>query len=90
MNLDPRSASTNTELALAIDSPALTRAVLAQLQPDQNRGTYEVQLAADGQSLVWVAGGDGGDAPLTEEPAPPWWQRLQLWLLSLLVPDDLL
>jgi len=90
MNLDPRSASTNTELALAIDSPALTRAVLAQLQPDQNRGTYEVQLAADGQSLVWVAGGEEADAPLTEEPAPPWWQRLQLWLLSLLVPDDLL
>jgi len=27
---------------------------------------------------------------LSTEPAPPWWQRLRLWLLSRLVPDDLL
>ena len=32
MNLDPRSATTNTKLALAIDSPALVRLILGQFQ----------------------------------------------------------
>ena len=90
MNLDPRSATTNTELALAIDSPALVRLVLGQFQPTDGRSTYEVRLAADGQRLDWVAADDHGVERLGPEPAPPWWQRLKLWLLSRLIPDDLL
>ena len=90
MNLDPRSANTNTELALAVHSAALTREVLAMLVPERGLGAYEVRLRADGQSMEWVARDSDGDERLPEEPAPPWWQRLQLWLLSLLVPDDLL
>ncbi len=90
MNLDPRSASTNTELALAVHSPALTRLVLAQLTADPSGGSYEVRLTPDGQSLEWVSLSDQDEEHLPDEPAPPWWQRLRLWLLSLLVPDDLL
>ncbi len=100
MNLDPRSASLNTELALAVDSPALVREVSEQLRPGPgaalSAGLWEVRLAADGRTLEWV-GRDGSastDGPgaerLSAEPAPPWWQRLKLWLLYLLVPDDLL
>ncbi|MBP6902944.1 MAG: phospholipase D family protein [Burkholderiaceae bacterium] len=98
MNLDPRSASLNTELALAIHSPELVQQVLGQLQPMSGQGAldglWEVRLAADGQRLEWLGRGerdDGADAErLSDEPAPPWWQRLKLWLLYLLVPDDLL
>ena len=90
MNLDPRSASTNTELGLAIRSPALVRLVLGQFQPTDSRSSYEVRLDDDGQSLVWLAADEDGIERRTPEPVPPWWQRLKLWLLSRLIPDDLL
>lgn len=96
MNIDPRSAATNTELAMVVDSPELVRLILGQFQPTGAGVAFEVQLAADGESLDWVgAGGQSGDGRGAElrlhaEPAPPWWQRLRLWLLSWLVPDDLL
>ena len=101
MNVDPRSAATNTELALVVDSPELGRLILGQFQPTGAGVSFEVQLAADGESLDWVGGvglreggpaGSGRNAErrLHAEPAPPWWQRLQLWLLAWLVPDDLL
>jgi phosphatidylserine/phosphatidylglycerophosphate/cardiolipin synthase-like enzyme len=92
MNLDPRSAATNTELMLAVDSPALVQQVQQQLQPGDASGLFEVRLSADGRSLEWVGhdGNAGPDERLPAEPAPPWWQRLKLWLLYQLVPDDLL
>lgn len=100
MNLDPRSASLNTELALAVDSPALVHEVTEQLRPGPDAalvaGLWEVRLSADGRALEWLgrdslAGNGDADAErLREEPSPPWWQRLRLWLLYQLVPDDLL
>ncbi len=75
---------------MAIDSPALTRQVLSQLQTHAGHGLYEVQLAADGQSLQWVGRSAHGEERLADEPAPPWWQRLRLWPLYRLVPDELL
>lgn len=94
MNIDPRSAATNTELALVIDSDDLVRLILGQFQPTQSGAVFEVKLADDGQSLKWVGRGtvarDGSSIPLQldAEPTPPWWQHLQLWLLSALVPDE--
>ena len=99
MNIDPRSAATNTELSMVIDSADLVRVVLGQFQPTASGVVFEVQMAADGQSLQWVGRGDiagvsgtGANAELRldAEPTPPWWQRLRLWLLSRLVPTDLL
>jgi cardiolipin synthase C len=94
MNIDPRSAATNTELALVVDSADLVRLILGQFQPTESGAVFEVTLADDGQSLKWVGRGtvarDGSSAPLQldNEPTPPWWQHLQLWLLSALVPDE--
>ena len=90
MNLDPRSASTNTELVLAIDSVALVRLVLGQFQPADPYSGFEVRLAADGQALQWLGHDAQGEDRRSSEPGPSWWQRLRLWLLSQLVPDDLL
>lgn len=94
MNIDPRSAATNTELALVVDSADLVRLILGQFQPTESGAVFEVKLADDGQSLKWVGHGtvtrDGSGAALQldAEPTPPWWQQLQLWLLSALVPDE--
>ena len=99
MNIDPRSAATNTELSLVIDSADLVRVVLGQFQPTTSGIVFEVQLAADGQTLQWVGRGNiagvsgtdnNGELRLSAEPGPPWWQRLRLWLLSRVVPTDLL
>ena len=96
MNIDPRSAATNTELSLVITSADLVRVVLGQFQPTSNGVVYEVQLAADGKSVQWVGRGNivgadsSGELRLDTEPSPPWWQQLRLWLLSRLVPNDLL
>ena len=55
MNIDPRSAHTNTELALVIDSPD-TGALIVQthFQPTLPSLAHEVRLAADGHGLVWA------------------------------------
>ena len=94
MNIDPRSAATNTELALVIDSEALVRLILGQFQPTEPSMVFEVQLADDGESLQWLGrsalarAGQSSELRLDSEPAPPWWQWLRLWLLAWLVPDD--
>ena len=51
---------------------------------------HEVRLAADGQGLVWVSVDAQGIEQLNPEPSPPIWRLLGLWLMSLLVSDDLL
>lgn len=90
MNLDPRSATTNTELAMVIDNPALTQQVLEEIRVARSVGTYEVRLRPDGQSMEWVSRDEDQEQILTSEPRPGWLERLRLWLLTLLVPDDLL
>jgi cardiolipin synthase C len=90
LNLDPRSARTNTELALVIRSPELTRQVLGELQSARTIGVHEVRLAADGRTLEWIAHAADGSETVGDEPVPSLWQRLQLWLALQLVPEDLL
>ena len=90
LNIDPRSAHTNTELALVIDSADLVGAVQQQFQPTLVRLAYEVRLAADGQTLVWVSFDEKGVEQQRPEPTPPPWRLLLLWLMARFVPDDLL
>ena len=93
LNLDQRSATTNTELAVVVDSPALTREVLAWFNSnsrDDVRGSYQLQLRPDG-GLRWVALlGEGRTEVFDEEPEPNVLRRLRLWFMSLLVPESLL
>lgn len=90
MNIDPRSAHTNTELAVAIDSAELVRAVQNHFQPTVSRVAHEVRLAADGQRLVWVHVDEQGVEQIHPEPSLPTLRLLGLWLVSLFVSDDLL
>ena len=90
MNIDPRSAHINTELALVIDSAELVRAVQNHFQPAVSRVAHEVRLAADGQGLVWVSVDAQGVEQLNPERSLSALRLLGLWLLSLLVSDDLL
>jgi len=93
LNLDQRSATTNTELALIVRSPELTRQVLAWFNSTDRqdvRGSYQVRLKPDGQ-LQWVALlGEGRTEVFDDEPEADPLRRFRLWLMSLLVPESLL
>ena len=92
-NLDQRSASTNTELAVVLRSPQLTAQVLDWFNGQQRRdvrGTYLVELAPDGR-LRWRALlGQGRSELHDHEPEADPLRRLGLRLLSVLVPESLL
>ena len=55
VNFDARSAAINTEMAVAIDCPALALEAMRVLAGDAFRSMYRLRLAADGQSLEWVS-----------------------------------
>jgi phosphatidylserine/phosphatidylglycerophosphate/cardiolipin synthase-like enzyme len=91
MNMDPRSARTNTELGIAVRSPAFAEQVARALRVDDRRtGVFEVRLKPDGAGLQWVGRDADGEQTLDDEPEATLWQRLRLKLMSLLVPEDLL
>ena len=90
MNLDPRSASINTELGMVIDSPQLARELTRVINLDRLQSAYRVRLATDGNGLEWLVIGKDDEMVLTSEPDASLWLRLQTWLLSPLVPEELL
>jgi cardiolipin synthase C len=89
MNLDPRSAWTNTELGVRIDSTELAERILALPSLTAGRGAYRLRLGDDGRSLQWQAIADDA-GPIASEPESGLWQRLKLKLLSLFVAEELL
>src|SRR6185503_3472005 len=54
MNLDPRSASKNTELGIIAESPELAKEVLRVIHISKLQSAYRVRLASDGYSLEWL------------------------------------
>jgi putative cardiolipin synthase len=91
MNFDPRSAWSNTESGLLIESSELANQVRNLINEDANAGIYRLRLAPDGQTIEWVArGNDGKEHGLPEEPDNDWLTRLKLWLLGPITPEELL
>ena len=90
MNLDPRSATINTELGAVIDSPQLAREMIRIIDIDRLQSAYRLRLSADGQYCEWLGYDDGKEMVLTEEPDSTLWLRLKSMLLRPFVPESLL
>ena len=90
LNLDARSARTNTEMGILIDSAPLTTQLYALLKADNENSSYELRLAPDSGALEWVARDDGTETILTSEPDVNVLLQLGLWLISPLAPEELL
>ena len=90
MNLDPRSATLNTELGVVITSPDLAQELIRVIDIDRLQNAYRVRRSADGRKLEWVSLADGEETVLTEEPDSSFWLRLKLRVLSPIVPESLL
>ena len=73
MNLDPRSADINSEMAVIVDSPRLAADVVALIRRDmQPENSWRVQLDDQGR-LRWVQ----SDQTVTLQPARNAWQRVE-------------
>jgi putative cardiolipin synthase len=91
VNLDGRSAVGNTEMAVAIDSPALAAELRLALEGERAALLYRLRLGADGQSVEWLSRDTQGETQVsTEEPGTNAWLRFKLWLQSMLVDERLL
>ena len=90
MNLDPRSARTNTEVGLIIENPQLARELIRIIDIDKLQSAYRVRLVEPGSTLQWLTGESDNEMALTTEPDSTFSLRLQQLLLSPLVPEELL
>ena len=90
MNLDPRSATINTELGMVIDSPQLAREMTRIIDIDRLQSAFRLRKKGDGQCCEWLGYEDEAELLLTEEPDSNLWQRTKLWLLRPFVPESLL
>jgi len=89
MNLDPRSATTNTEFGAVIDSPELARELIRVIDIDRLQSAYRLRLGPSG-GLQWVSIEDGEGGIHASEPESSGLLRLKLWLLTHFVPESLL
>jgi putative cardiolipin synthase len=89
MNLDPRSATINTELAAVIESPQLAREMLRIIDLDRLQSAYRV-TRKDGGGLSWAGFEDDREVMYDDEPEVSLWLHFKLFILSPIVPHALL
>ena len=91
MNLDPRSARHNTEVGVFVDSDVLAGQLLQLIDLVESQGGYRVRITAGGAQR-W--GGQDSETPghagATVDPETSLGERILLWLLDPLVPEELL
>lgn len=88
MNLDLRSQLQNTEIALLIQSRALSRMASEQIETAMREGAWRLEKTEQG--LVWRAPQGSGLEDATTDPDTGLGLRLLLKLLGPLAPDHLL
>ena len=90
MNLDPRSASTNTEFGMFIESPALAKELLRVINISKLEGAYRVRLEPGTSELQWLTTEEDKETVLGVEPESSFWLRVHNMLLGWFVPEQLL
>ena len=82
-NLDPRSASINTEMGVFFRDAELAGA-LRKLFDKQTASGASYRLEMRGRTLVWHDLSPPPGADLTSEPGSGFWRRLMAWVIGLL------
>jgi putative cardiolipin synthase len=83
VNFDPRSAHLNTEMGFVIDSPKLATQIAAAFHHAIPANAYEVRLSETGD-LYWIERRGARQVRHDTEPGTSFWQRLGVWILSML------
>ena len=92
MNLDPRSAFTNTEIGIVVDAPAEAARLCAMLD-DVLAHAYRVELRrteTGGSRIEWSGLEDGREVRYTTSPKTSGWQRLKSAFFGMLPIEPLL
>jgi putative cardiolipin synthase len=89
MNMDARSARTNSELGLVMRSSEIARQVSSILDDISSDGSYTLSLDAAGR-LQWSSGEAGAQTVWHRDPETTRTQRLALKALSPFAPEELL
>jgi putative cardiolipin synthase len=90
MNLDPRSASTNTEFGMFIESRALAKEMLRVISISKLEGAYRLRLDPGTSQLQWLTLEEDKETVLGVEPESSFWLRVHNMLLGWFVPEQLL
>jgi len=88
MNLDPRSATINTELGSIIDSPQLAKEMRRIIDIDRLQSAYRLRLNAAGSCCEWLGDDGEKEVVLVEEPDSTLWVRFKSRLLAPFVPEE--
>ena len=88
MNLDPRSATLNTEIGVRVFSPQLAEMVLGGFKVDELAGVYQVKLRPNGSGVRWIAVDGDTTHEVDVDPDTSLWQRVRLMLMSWFVPEN--
>jgi putative cardiolipin synthase len=90
MNMDARSARTNSELGLVMRSADIARQVTSLLDDISADGSYKLQLADHGDRIEWSSGEPGSEMTWYNDPETTRLQRLVLKLVAPFAPEELL
>ena len=90
MNMDARSAHTNSELGLVIRSAEIARQVTSLLDDISADGSYRLQLVDHSDKIEWISGEAGSEKTWYTDPETTRLQRLSLKLLAPFAPEELL
>jgi putative cardiolipin synthase len=89
MNMDARSARTNSELGLVMRSAEIARQVTSLLDDVSSEGSYKLSLDSAG-NIEWSVGEAGAMTVWHKDPETTLTQRLTLKALSPFAPEELL
>jgi len=88
--MDRRSAHSNTELGLVVESAPLARELADLIHREQVDVSYSVRQTSKKDGIEWAIPGRQQDLRTTRDPDTGWAQRLGWSLLSSLVNEDYL
>jgi len=90
MNLDPRSATQNTEMGVVVDSPQLAREMLRVINISKLQNSYRLRLDKDTGALEWLTTDGEKEMILHSEPESGFFKRFYNSLIAPIVPEMLL
>jgi len=90
MNMDARSAHTNSELGLVIRSAEIGRQVTSLLDDISADGSYRLRLLDRGNQIEWSSGEPGSEKTWFTDPETTRLQRFSLKMLAPFAPEELL
>jgi putative cardiolipin synthase len=93
MNLDPRSAFTNTEIGFLVDAPDVAGTLCEGLDKTFARAAFRLELTPTSNGagrLEWVDTDEGREQRFTSEPRASRWQRFKAWMYGILPIESLM